>query len=182
MDELQRLFGHCGLSGIDSWIAKHREVEKFFAAQSRLSDTPKSQLRQIVEYRNEAAHQEVDEVLGTEVLLEVMEFFEALLRSVTDFVQYEILRRAKERGLAQVLGVISEQFHNDIVVAKVANATLKVGDEIYISGKGVTMIGMVNSIQLDGVDHLSADITSEREVGLALGVRAKLGCELIRLI
>lgn len=180
MDEMRRIFSHCGLSGIEGWVTKHSAVESFFSAQSRLSDTAESELKQIVEYRNEAAHGDVDQVLGTEVLVEVAEFFEALLRSIADFVQYDTLRRAKEIGMAQVLGVISERFREDIVVAKIANASLEVGDVIYIYGKSVTMIGEIKSIQLDGVDFPAADITDEREVGLRLGIRAKEGCELIR--
>lgn len=180
MAELQRLFGHCGLSGIENWVSKHRAIEAFFAAQSRLSETAASELKQIVDYRNEAAHSDVDQVLGTEVLVEVTEFFEALLQSITDFVQYDTLRRAKELGKAQVLGVITERFHDDIVVAKIANSTLRVGETIYIHGKGLTMIGVIKSIQLDDVNHDIAQMADEREVGLRLGVRAKEGCELIR--
>lgn len=43
------------------------------------------------------------------------------------------------------------------------------------------MIGEIKSIQLDDINHDAADILDEREVGLRLGVRAKKGCELIRL-
>jgi hypothetical protein len=180
MVELRRLFGDCGLARIESWVTKHSAIEAFFAAQSRLSETAESELKQIVDYRNEAAHGDVDQVLGTEVLIEVTEFFEALLRSITDFVQYDTLRRAKELRKAQVLGVISERFHDDIIVAKIANSSLKVGDTVYINGKGLTMIGDIKSIQLDDVNYDAADITEEREVGLRLGVRARIGCELIK--
>jgi hypothetical protein len=159
---------------------KHRAIEAFFSSESRLSETPESELKQIVDYRNEAAHGEVDQVLGTEVLIEVTEFFEALLQSIADFVQYDTLRRAKEVGKAQVLGIISERFRDDVVVVKIANAKLAVGDPIYIFGKGLTMIGEVKSIQLNDVDYPDVNITKEREVGLRLGVRAKKGCELIR--
>jgi hypothetical protein len=180
MVELKRLFSHCGLAGLEIWVTKHSAIEAFFAAQSRLSQTAESELKQIVEYRNEAAHDEVDQVLGTEVLAEVTEFFEALLQSITDFVQYDTLRRAKELGKAQILGLISERLHDDVVVAKIANLRIRIGDTVYIYGKGLTMIGTIQSIQLDDVNQDAADITDEREVGLRLGVRAKKGCELIR--
>ncbi len=181
MAEMQRLFSHCGLSGLEDWVNKHSAVETFFSAQSRLSDTVESELKQIVDYRNEAAHGDVDQVLGTDVLVEVTQFFEALLRSIADFVQYDTIRHAKEIGKAQVLGVISERFREDIVVAKIAESDLAVGDIIYIHGKGVAMIGKVQSIQLNDVDFTAVVIKDETEVGLRLGVRAKVGCELIRL-
>lgn len=181
MAELQRIFSHCGLAGLESWVAKHSAIEAFFATQSRLSDTAESELKEIVEYRNEAAHGDVDQVLGTDVLVEVTDFFEALLQSITDFVQYDTLRRAKELGKAQVIGIISERLSGNIVIAKIANSSIRIGDTVYINGKGLTMIGKIQSIHLDDVNHDAADITDEREVGLSLGVRAKKGCELIRL-
>jgi len=154
------------LSGIEAWITSHSAVEEFFATQSRLSETVASELKQIVDYRNEAAHGDVDDVLGTEVLVEFTHFFEALCRSIVDFIQYDTLRRAKELGRATVVGVISERFHDDIVVAKVKNATLSVGDGLYIFGKGLTMIGGVKSIRLNDVDVETATIVNETEVGL----------------
>ena len=180
MAEVRRLFSQCGLSGIDAWITSHSAVEEFFAAQSRLSETAASELKQIVDYRNEAAHGDVDEVLGTEVLIEFTHFFEALCRSIVDFIQYDTLRRAKELGRATVVGVISERFRNGIVVAKVTNATLSVGDGLYIFGKGLTMMVEVQSIQLNDADVQTATIVDETEVGLRIGVRAKAGCELVR--
>ncbi|WP_159011370.1 MAE_28990/MAE_18760 family HEPN-like nuclease [Bradyrhizobium sp. S69] len=180
MTELQRLFSQCGLAGLDVWVTKHSAVEEFFAAQSRLSETAESELRQIVEYRNEAAHGDVDQVLGPDVLIEFTHFFEALCKSVTDFIQYDTLRRAKEVGKATVVGIISERFHDDIVVAKVTNSTLKIGELIYVFGKGLTMIAEIRSIQLDDVDVQEAVLVEETEVGLRLGVRTRVGCELIR--
>jgi hypothetical protein len=180
MAELQRLFSQCGLTGIEAWITSHTAIEEFFTVQSRLSETAASELKQIIDYRNEAAHGDVDDVLGAEVLIEFTHFFEAICRSIVDFIQYDTLRRAKELGRATVIGIISERFHDDIVVAKVANATLSVGDGLYIFGKGMTMMGEVKSIQLNDVDLPTATIGDETEVGLRIGVRAKTGCELVR--
>ncbi|AZV20997.1 MAE_28990/MAE_18760 family HEPN-like nuclease [Mesorhizobium sp. M7A.F.Ce.TU.012.03.2.1] len=180
MAELQRLFSQCGLSGIDAWVTSHSAVAEFFAAQARLSETAASELKQIVDYRNEAAHGDVDDVLGAEVLIEFTHFFEALCRSIVDFIQYDTLRRAKELGRATIVGVITERFHDDIVVAKVKSATLSVGDEFYIFGKGLTMMASVNSIQLNDVNVETATVVDETEVGLRIGVRAKVGCELVR--
>ena len=181
MAELQRLFSQCGLSGIEPWITSHSAMEEFFASESRLSQTAGSELKQIVDYRNEAAHGDVDEVLGPEVLIEFTYFFEALCRSIVDFIQYDTLRRSKELGRATVVGVISERFRDDIVVAKVTNATLSVGDDLYMFGKGLTRVATVRSMQVDGADVQTVTTDGETEIGLRIGIRAKVGCELIRL-
>lgn len=180
MAELQRLFAQCGLSGIEPWISSHPAMRDFFARESRLSQTAGSELKQIVDYRNEAAHGDVDEVLGHEVLIEFTHFFEALCRGVVDFVQYDTLRRAKEVGRATVFGIVSERFREDIVVAKISRTTLSVGDEFYVFGKGITATAKVSSIQLAGSDVQVVEVNEETEVGLRIGVRSKVGCELIR--
>lgn len=156
-------------------------MEEFFAVQGRLSETAGSERRQIVPYRNEAAHGDVDNVLGSDELIEFTHFFEVLCRSLVDFVQYDTLRRAKELGGAAVVGVISERFREDVVVTKVSNTTLAVGDQLYVYRKGMTMIATLRSIRLDDVDVEKAEIANETEVGLRLGVRARVGCELLRL-
>ncbi len=181
MTELHRLFSQCGLTNVEAWVTSHSVVADFFKDQSRLSETAESELRQIVDYRNAAAHGDVDEVLGVEVLVEFTEFMEALCLSIVDFIQYDTLRRAKELGRATVVGHISERYHDDIIVAKITNATLAVGDSLYVFGKGLTMTAEVRSIQLDDVDVAAATVVDETEVGLRIGVRAKVGCELLRL-
>lgn len=180
MTELQRLFTQCGLTGIDAWVTSHSAVAEFFKDQSRLSETAESELRQIVDYRNAAAHGDVDEVLGVDVLVEFTEFMGALCISIVDFIQYDTLRRAKELGKATVIGHISERFHDDIVVAKISNATIAVGDTLYVLGKGLTKMAEVRSIQLNDVDVPSATVGAETEVGLRIGVRGRVNCELIR--
>jgi hypothetical protein len=181
MAELHRLFNDCGLTGLESWVRSHAAVQAFFAGQARLSDTASSELKQIVDYRNEAAHGDVDDVLGPDVLIEFTYFFEALCRSLLDVIQYDTIRRAKELNRAAVVGFISEQFSDDIVVAKVSNATLTIGDKLYVFKKGLTLLAEVRSIQLNDEDVETVTAIEEMEVGLRLGVRAKEGCELLRL-
>lgn len=181
MTELNRLFNDCGLAGLESWVGSHRAVQAFFAAQARLSDTASSELKQIIDYRNEAAHGDVDDVLGPDVLVEFTFFFEALCQSLLDVIQYDTIRRAKELNRATVVGRISERLRGDIVIAKVSDTTLTIGDKLYVFKKGLTMIAEVRSIQLDGKNVKTVTAAKEIEVGLRLGVRTKEGCELIRL-
>ncbi|PBN44956.1 MAE_28990/MAE_18760 family HEPN-like nuclease [Sphingobium sp. D43FB] len=181
MAELQRLFNDCGLSGVESWVGSHAAIQKFFAEQARLSDTATSELKQIVDYRNEAAHGEVDDVLGHDILIEFTHFFDAMCRCLLDVIQYDTIRRAKELNRATVVGRISETFRDDIVVAKVENATLTVGDKLYVFKKGLTLIAEVGSIRINDEDVETVTAVEETEVGLRLGIRAKVGCELLRL-
>jgi hypothetical protein len=124
----------------------------------------------------------VDQVLGTDVLIEITEFFDALLISINDFIQYDTLRRAKAIGRAVVVGTVSELIRGGVVVANIVDANIKVGDTLYVYGKGLTGCAQVSGIQLDDVEHESVGIKEGREVGLKLGIRPKTGCELLRLV
>ena len=178
MGELDRIFVHCGLEGIKSWIDKHPTVIGFFASEQRLSQTAESELQQIVDYRNEASHGDVDQVLGAEVLVEFTRFFEVLATSIADFVRMMIVKQNRKIGKLVVIGKVSEKFHDDIVVAKMRSTELVVGQEIYVLGPNKVLIGKVGSIQLDGADHQELIVTDEAEIGLAIGVTAKVGYEL----
>jgi len=115
------------------------------------------------------------------VLIEFTHFFEAMCLSIGDFVRYDTLRRAKALGSATVVGVISERFRNDIVVARIRQATISTGDQLYIFGKGMATLAEIRSLRIDDIDAETAEVCEEVEVGLALGVRAKVGCELLRI-
>lgn len=178
MAELDRIFAHCGLDGIKSWIDRHPSVIDFFQSEQRLSQTAESELQQIVEYRNEAAHGEVDQVLGAEVLVEFTTFFETLAVGIAGFVRMMIVKQNRAFGKLRVLGKITEKYHDDIIVAKITNASLAIGQEIYILGKEKILIGKIGSIQINDVNHQEFTVLDETEVGLTIGVNAKAGYEL----
>jgi hypothetical protein len=79
MSELANLFEKCGIAKAKEWIDGHRAVRRFLI-DSGQQDKAESKLGQLVQYRNDAAHGgiEVDDLLGTETLLELANFVESL--------------------------------------------------------------------------------------------------------
>jgi len=146
MAELKRLFGHCGLLEIESWVAKHSAIKDFFRLSHVFSETAESELKQIVEYRNEAAHGEVDQVLGTDVLIEVTNS----LRHSSEHYRLRAIRHlagqeARKRRRFSVLYRASPRTS----LSRNRQFILKIGD-IVISMVELNDDREIKSIQLNG--------------------------------
>ncbi|MFN0158375.1 MAG: hypothetical protein ACKVRP_09935 [Bacteroidota bacterium] len=125
-----------------------------------------SELRLFVSYRNEAAHNEVNNLLGKKELLEYCQLIEILCRILDEKVTHWALSSRLSNGSANRLGFVSEKFSNNIVVAKIKNATLTVGDRVYAMGKKSCFSSVILSIQMNNVSQQSVGITDETEVGI----------------
>src|SRR5690606_21446033 len=113
--ELERIFGHCGLSGLRGWIEHHHALRGFFSSAARVSDTPEAELREIVNYRNEAAHGEVDDVLGVALLTEFAEFILNLCIAIAEFIQKDMIIRLTKKSKALEAGIVTETFSKNII-------------------------------------------------------------------
>jgi hypothetical protein len=127
LGELERIFGHCGLPGLRSWIEHHLAITNFFTSAARVSDTAEAELREVVGYRNEAAHGEVDNVLGVAILTEFAEFIFYLCAAIAEFVQKDMLTRLLAKQHFHDAGEVAETFRGNVMVGKIENATVSVG-------------------------------------------------------
>ncbi len=171
--ELERIFGHCGLSGLRTWIEHHHEIRAFFSSAARISGTPEAELREIVSYRNEAAHGEVDNVLGVAVLTEFTEFILSLCIAIAEFIQNDMLARLAKKSEALEAGVVTETFRGNIMVAVLRDASVAVGDIIYLAAQYRCTEAKVLSLQLEDRDVASVEAQDATEVGVKLDVIPK---------
>jgi hypothetical protein len=173
LGELERMFGHCGLSGFRTWIDHHPAITTFFSSAGRVSDTAEAELREIVGYRNEAAHGEVDSVLGVAVLTEFAEFIFQLCRAIAEFVQNDMLTRLAKRNEFKEAGVVTETFSGNRMVARLNHAKLSVGDTIYLTARYRCTEAKVMSLQLQGKSVPEVDLADSTEVGIKTDVGPK---------
>jgi hypothetical protein len=172
MLELNALCSRCGIGNASTWIAKHRLVKDFFRDQGRQSDTAEAELNQLVQYRNDAAHggAAVDTVLGPDVLVEYIEFVEALCGALVECVQASVLAEATVIGGASRAGSITERFRENRVVAIVGKQTFKVGDSVYLAGENYCYLAKIISIMEDDVLKDSITVLNDKEVGFSFDV------------
>ncbi|MEH2557630.1 hypothetical protein V1286_005159 [Bradyrhizobium algeriense] len=171
MSELTTLFEKCGIPKVKEWIDGHRAIRRFLAENGQ-EDKAESKLGQLVQYRNDAAHGgiEVDDLLGTEALLEFANFVESLCAALTECVQWACLRKVRELGRIDRAGVIKERFSNGAVVAVVQENTFDLGASFYLVGEAFCYPAKICSIQDQGVSMASITVLDPKEIGFKFDI------------
>ena len=177
---LETVLRNAGIDEAWKWVTNHKEIKYFVEEVRGSQNTAEGELKQLVDYRNEAAHGSVDEILGTQELLELGDFVEALCKSLADLVTYNIILRQINRGLVREIGKITEWFKKPQAgVAKVKEVTLTVGERVFLvlvnDELSYCYSPKIDSIQLNDLSHDCVEITSEAEVGLKFDRDARIG-------
>ena len=177
---LETVLRNAGIDEAWKWVTNHKEIKYFVEEVRGSQNTAEGELKQLVDYRNEAAHGSVDEILGTQELLELGDFVEALCKSLADLVTYNIILRQSDRGLVREIGKITEWFKKPQAgVAKVKKVTLTLGECVFLvlvnDNLSYCYAAKVESIQLNDISHDRLEITSEAEVGLKFDRDARKG-------
>ena len=184
LDTLSRLFGTLGFRHCGKYIGKHSSIIDFLKKERTEHSSPDKELHDFIEYRNEAAHKKVENLLSRDQIGAIARFIGALGIALADMVEEGILQRRMELGHYSVLLTISETHYNGHVVIGVPGqgVDLKVDDDIIIFAKNVCRRTVLQSIQLDGqsVNQVTGD--GAIEAGLRLSKKAVKPGELRRLV
>jgi MAE_28990/MAE_18760-like HEPN len=177
---LETVLRNAGIDEAWKWVTNHKEIKYFVEEVRGSQNTAEGELKQLVDYRNEAAHGSVDEILGTQELLELGDFVEALCKAIADLVTYNIILRQIDRGLVREIGNITEWFKKPQAgVAKVKQVTLTVGESVFLvlvnKELSYCYSAKIESIQLNDLSRDCVKITSETELGLKFDRDARVG-------
>src|SRR5438552_5978706 len=183
LDTLVRLFGTLGFTHCGEYIGKHPSIIYFLKKERTEHSSPEKELHNFVEYRNEAAHKKVENLLSIDQIDAIARFIVALGIALADMVEEGILQRRMELGHYSLVLTISETHYNGHVVIGIPGhgVNLKVDDDIIIFGKNVCRRAVLQSIQLEGqsVNQVTGD--GAIEAGLRLSKNAPRPGELRRL-
>ncbi|MEG4105590.1 MAE_28990/MAE_18760 family HEPN-like nuclease [Microcoleus sp. S13_C5] len=177
---LETVLKNAGIDEAWKWVINHKEIKYFVEEVRGSQNTAEGELKQLVDYRNKAAHGSTDEILGTQELLDLGDFVEALCKSLADLVTYNIILRQIDRGLVREIGKITEWFKKPQAgVAKVQQVTLTVEERVFLvlvnDELSYCYAAKVESLQLNDISHNHVEITSEAEVGLKFDRDARIG-------
>ncbi|WP_413163485.1 MAE_28990/MAE_18760 family HEPN-like nuclease [Capilliphycus salinus ALCB114379] len=176
-DILEKLFSDAGIENTWRWVIKHREIKYFVEEIRGNQNTPEGELKQLIDYRNEAAHGTIDEILGTDELLNLGDFVEALCKALAELVTYQVIQEKSKVGQIKEVGKITEWFKKPrAAVAKVKDISLTVGDNIFLVNEvsSCCKLAKIESIKINDVSTDEAQITSETEVGLKFDTDIKI--------
>lgn len=177
---LETVLKNAGIKEPWKWIINHKEIKYFVEEVRGSQNTAEGELKQLVDYRNKAAHGSTDEILGTQELSDLAYFVEALCKSLADLVTYNIILLQSDRGLVREIGKITEWFKKPQAgVAKVKEVRLTVGGRVFLvlvnDELSYCYSPKIDSIHLNDNSHNQVEITSEAEVGLKFDRDARIG-------
>ncbi|NJL67033.1 MAG: hypothetical protein HC894_10075 [Microcoleus sp. SM1_3_4] len=168
---LETLLKNAGIDEAWKWVINHKEIKYFVQEIRSRQNSAEAELKQLIDYRNQAAHGSVNEILGIQELLDLADFVEALCKSLADLVTYNIILRQIAIEQVSEIGKITEWFKKPKAgVATVKEVTLSLGESVFLvlvnDELSYCYSAKIESIQLDGISHDRVQITSETEVGL----------------
>jgi len=177
---LETVLKNAGIDEAWKWVSNHKEIKYFVEEVRGSQNTAEGELKQLVDYRNKAAHGSTDEILGTQELLDLGDFVEALCKSLADLVTYNIILLQIDRGLVREIGKITEWLKKrQAYVAKLKEVTLTVGERVFLvlvnDKLSYCYAAKIESIKREGISHNHVEITSEEEVGLTFDRDARIG-------
>jgi hypothetical protein len=178
---IEKLLADAGIENAWKWVINHREIRNFVEEVRGSQNTAEGELKQLVDYRNEAAHGAIDEILGTQELLDLGDFVEALCKALAELVTYQIISRKTLIRQAKKIGTITEWHKKPgAAVAKVRETTLSVGGNLWLVSESSSycQLAKIESIKINDMSKEQEEITSEIEVGLKFDTDAKKGLSL----
>jgi hypothetical protein len=179
---LVRLFSSLGLEHCGRFINKHPAVADFIRTERADTSHPEKELSDFVDFRNEAAHRKVENVLSIDAIASIGRFIVALASALADLVEEGILARRLALGqLSPIMTVTETHFGGSVVVGVLpAGLTLRVSDDLVIVRKHSLMNSTIESIQVAGTDVPAITSEAAVEIGIRLNKRTSVGAELRR--
>jgi hypothetical protein len=167
-DELCGLFRKASLGDLGAWLAGHSELQ---AMCDSAGTTLAGRLKELVEYRNDAAHarEEIAETLGVSAFLEIADFIQALCAALHQFVVVRYVDVLQETGRLEALGTVTEylpQARASILTMHTA-VRVNVGDEVIARGRRTCFPAKIIDLQ----DHDRPIRTFDGVQGYELGVK-----------
>lgn len=181
-DALARLFGYLGVDNVSSAIAAHVKMKTFLSERIGDTATFDSELNEFIKRRNEAAHSQVEEVIGTAQFVTISDFVVVLCEILAELLTRNLQKRMVILGQFTEIGVVKEAYYSGRV-AIVGMKPIKIdsGEEIIVARGDSVRFVTVNSLQKDDVAINSFTATDGEELGVGLSQKCRVGDSLRRV-
>ena len=137
-DVLCKLFRSLDFQNCVTFINGHSAVRQFITNERAGNSTVEKELGDFIDYRNEAAHRQVENVLAPEEIGAIGRFLLALGDALADMVDERVLQQRMNLGQYAIVLGVTEIHHNGYVVIGTPDVgvQLAVGDEVIVFGTG----------------------------------------------
>lgn len=178
---VNKLFSYLGFANSWVWVEKHPSMTAFMQSRRDPNETAATLLHDFVEYRNEASHTLVDDIVATEEIKSIADFVVVLSEALSQLVMKNVVQRRNELGEVSTIGVVVHKFSDRIVGARMSAGTVSIGTPLVVMQKQACFKTRIESIKIlqKTYDHL--EVEEDQEIGLGLTDIANEGARLLRL-
>ena len=182
LEVLQRLFGSVGIENAAKKFLNSEFLRSFVSTRSESFSVDK-ELSDFVEYRNTAAHSQVDQIVAIDDIRNYADLIAASCRAMADVVEDEIIQRQAAVGSYDELGTAVESLQRGhIIVARLTNCTLRVGEKIAIIRADSAKAARITSIEINDIPCAAIIVKKGLEVGLGLSSKCKVGTTVAKVL
>lgn len=185
-EELEKLLNTIDINDCWKWIEKHEDIRYFIEEIRESENTVEHELKQWIQYRNDAAHSMIQNTwLNKDDLLNLATFAKALCKSLADLLTYRRILLMEEKKKIKNIGTISKWYDNPkAAVAKVKNTKLSVGLNVFLMSSRNQETSICKLAKIDSIhenDEPKNDVKindDEQEIGLKFNIEAKIGWQI----
>lgn len=179
---LDKMFADAGIPNAWTWVEKYRTIKQFVEKIRGSQNPTEAELKQLIQYRNEAAHgAEVSQILSSQELLDLGEFVTALCEALAELVTYRVVMQQTTTGTAREIGTIGEWFNKPrAAVATLQKVTLSLGNEVFLVNENLAYckLARIESLKINDISQNEVKIESEQEVGIQFNTDARKGLKM----
>jgi MAE_28990/MAE_18760-like HEPN len=177
-EDLEELLKNAGIHQLAwNWIKNNRNIKSFITDVIQ-ENTAEGLLKELIDYRNDAAHGlTINRILGSEELLQLCDFVEMICNSLSELVTYQLLLKEEKQGKVIKIGIISEWFKNPQAgvakISNVSNVKLKTGDRLFLTSDADCQVAEIISLAINDNLYQEIDVSVTTEVGIKFNIDAR---------
>lgn len=178
--EFVTMFNSVDLTGVWHSLEQNNHIVSF-KEETDSDESLESLVLDLVTFRNEASHGTPDEILGSDALRQWVAFVRAFCSALADVITHRIVLAETTNRPECVLGIVTETFHNNVIVAVCDRGPLTVGETLYFLRDTDCVNAVIESLQLNDLDQTEIRIDHPVEVGIRTSTRVRKKARLVRL-
>jgi len=179
--EFVTMFGSVNLTEIWPSLERNRHI-RAFKSETGSDESLDNLILDLVNIRNEASHGTPDEILSSDVLREWIVFVRAFCTALADVVTHRIVIEEVKKNPDSIIGMVTEEFSENVIIAVCERGSIRVGDTIYFLRTTDCTGSMIESLQVDDVAQKEIQLNGKAlEIGIRTTLKVYEKSQLVRL-
>jgi MAE_28990/MAE_18760-like HEPN len=150
---LESLMKRIDLNELRSWLANCPFVVYLYQEQSAVVEQLESEIKELVQIRNDAAHGVLENLPGINILERYCVVIRAVLRSLAAYCHLNLLQRLANAGRMLSIGRVTEVFERaGAFIAQLdSGVEIRVGMTLHFKGRNFCAVQEVSSLRVNDV-------------------------------